>query len=60
MTAEDVAEQIMHAAAEHVFVSAECAEDREHPCVILWSESAREHIGAMIQRYADEQKEMQS
>jgi len=54
-TAEEVAERIMHKCAEHAFVSAECAADPEHPCVIIWSESAKEHMAAMIQEYANKE-----
>ncbi len=52
MTAEQTVEKIMHACAEHAYVSAECAEDRDHPCVVKWSESAQEHLAAMLHEYA--------
>ena len=50
---EKVAESIMHACAEYAYVTAECAVDVEHGCVVIWSESAMEHIAAMIQEHAD-------
>jgi hypothetical protein len=52
MTAEQTVEKIMHACAEHAYVSAECAEDPEHACVVKWSQAAQEHIAAMLDEYA--------
>ncbi|MFA5526192.1 MAG: hypothetical protein WC992_05145 [Acholeplasmataceae bacterium] len=56
MTAEETARKLMHACAEHGYVSAECAEDTDHPCVITWSEHAVEHLAAMLDEYTRSQQ----
>jgi len=52
MTTEQAVEKIMHACAEHGYVSAECADGPSHPCVVIWSKSAQEHLAAMLHEYA--------
>ena len=54
LDSEVLAQKIMAACAEHGYVTARCAEDMFHPCIIGWSETATEHIGAMIEAYAAE------
>ena len=58
MTAEETVVRLMHGCAEHGYVSAECAVDSEHPCVITWSESAQEHLAAMLSEYAKSERRM--
>lgn len=53
LTAESAVERIMNECAEHGWVSAQCAHDPEHPCVIVWSENAREYLAAILDEYAD-------
>ena len=47
------AKRIIELCVEHALVSAECVEDKNHPCVIIWSPVAIEFIGAELQRIFD-------
>lgn len=50
---EQVAIKIMEDCATHGFVRAQCAEDDAHPCLVVWSDNAVEHIAAIIEDYAE-------
>jgi hypothetical protein len=45
---EKVAAVIAARAAEEGWIRAECAMDKSHPCLVIWSESAVEHLGAFL------------
>lgn len=45
---ERIAEQLIHYLVEKGLLHAECAEDREHPCVVIWHPSAVEQLGAYL------------
>jgi hypothetical protein len=45
---EELAVLLMNQAAQEGWVSAECATDKDHPCLVIWSESAEEHLGAFL------------
>jgi hypothetical protein len=49
---ELAAQQLMSDCAEHGYVIAECAENKTHPCVIVWSAHSTEQIGAWLHAIA--------
>lgn len=46
MTAKIIIDQIISGKLFH----AECAEDKNHPCIVIWSSQAEEQIEAMLSK----------
>lgn len=59
LSSESMACRLMNECAQHGFVSATCAVDTTHPCVIVWSNNAVEHVAAMFDEYARGQADHQ-
>jgi len=45
---ERMADRLAEQCAACGLVTARCAEDGGHPCIVIWSEAAREHVGGMF------------
>lgn len=48
LASERAAQRVIDFIVEHSLLRAECAEDPEHPCIVIWHESAVEQLAALI------------